>query len=329
MLSVKRLKKEYLTLQNEPVPLAVAKPIDSNILEWRFLIKGSDDYEGGYYHGKLIFPPQYPMKPPGIMFFTPSGRFEINKRVCLTISDFHPETWSPLWTVGSILTGIVSFMNSDEITTGGLAASSKHRKAFAASSAAYNARDQVYSELFGPNSPSEIFEEADRKIAENVTKRMELRDNPQKYSEASRNSEIKPAALGSPNLIPIATSASNSGGRVAFTNISVKSNSGSDSVAAPAITVGEAESKSAGLTKSAKKRMKEKERALRAKELGPGVEFSKLESFTSADDSDDECDNTLVGDEEDCGVEENYPSGKFSAEENMKNFTAMKISGDT
>ena len=106
MLSIKRLRKENLALQNEPVPLAVARPLESNILEWRFLIKGSDDYEGGYYHGKLIFPPQYPMKPPGIMFFTPSGRFEINKRVCLTISDFHPETWSPLWTVGSILTGI-------------------------------------------------------------------------------------------------------------------------------------------------------------------------------------------------------------------------------
>lgn len=326
MLSVKRLKKEYLTLQNEPVPLAVAKPIESNILEWRFLIKGSDDYEGGYYHGKLIFPPQYPMKPPGIMFFTPSGRFEINKRVCLTISDFHPETWSPLWTVGSILTGIVSFMNSDEITTGGLAASSKHRKAFAASSAAYNARDQVYSELFGTASPSEIFEEADRKIAENVSKRMELRDNPQKYSEASRMSEIKPAALGS---IPNANSAANSGGRVAFTNNSVKSNSASESIAAQAVAVGEAETKSVGLTKSAKKRLKEKERTLRAKELGPGAEFSKIESFTSADNSDDEYDDKLLGEEEDCAVAENHTNGKFSSEENMKSFTAMKISGDT
>lgn len=324
MLSVKRLKKEYLSLQNEPVPLAVAKPIDSNILEWRFLIKGSDDYEGGYYHGKLIFPPQYPMKPPGIMFFTPSGRFEVNKRVCLTISDFHPETWSPLWTVGSILTGIVSFMNSDEITTGGLASSSKHRKAFAASSAAYNARDQVYAELFGTNSPSEIFEEADRKIAENVTKRMELRDMPQKGFDAIRTSEIKPAAQGSSNLIPNA----NSGGRVAFTNNSVKLNSGSESTAALTAAGGDVESKSAVLTKSAKKRLKEKEKALRAKDLGPGADSSKIGSLVSADNSDDELDENII-EEEYCVAEDNHLGGNFSPEENTNNFTNLKISGDT
>ena len=43
-----------------------------------------------------------------------------NARLCLSISDFHPESWSPTWNVGSILTGVVSFMNSEEITTGGL-----------------------------------------------------------------------------------------------------------------------------------------------------------------------------------------------------------------
>ena len=162
MLSLKRLKVEHLNLLKEPVPYVLARPKEDNILEWRFLIQGTEgtDYEGGFYHGKLEFPPQYPMKPPGIMFCTPSGRFEINKRVCLTISDFHPETWSPLWTVGSILTGIVSFMNAEEMTTGGLAASSAERKAFAAASAAYNAKDKVYVQLFGTGEPLELFLEA-------------------------------------------------------------------------------------------------------------------------------------------------------------------------
>jgi ubiquitin-conjugating enzyme E2 J2 len=126
MMSMKRLRVEHVNLQKEPVPYAIASPRESNILEWRFIIKGTEgtDYDGGFYHGKLTFPPQYPMSPPSVMFMTPSGRFETNKRVCLSISDFHPETWSPLWTVGTILTGIVSFMNSDEMTTGGLAGSS-------------------------------------------------------------------------------------------------------------------------------------------------------------------------------------------------------------
>lgn len=172
---MKRLKIEHLNLQKEPVPLALARPKEDNILEWRFLIQGTEgtDYEGGFYHGKLIFPPQYPMKPPGIMFCTPSGRFEINKRVCLTISDFHPETWSPLWTVGSILTGIVSFMNSEEMTTGGLAASSTERKALALASTAYNAKDKVYAELFGNGEPSELFRESTATMLEFAKKRQE------------------------------------------------------------------------------------------------------------------------------------------------------------
>ena len=126
MLSAKRLRKELNLLSADPVPDCVALPLESNILEWRFIIRGSkdSDYEGGFYHGKLRwvsgctlrcsaiphdfplrFPIEYPYKPPSILFVTPSGRFAINQRICMSMSDFHPETWSPLWSVGSLLTG--------------------------------------------------------------------------------------------------------------------------------------------------------------------------------------------------------------------------------
>jgi ubiquitin-conjugating enzyme E2 J2 len=44
-----------------------------NLLEWHFVIKGPKDtpYSGGAYHGKLIFPSEYPYKPPAIMMLTP------------------------------------------------------------------------------------------------------------------------------------------------------------------------------------------------------------------------------------------------------------------
>ena len=44
-----------------------------NMLEWHFVIKGPIDtpYRGGSYHGKLIFPSEYPYKPPAIMMLTP------------------------------------------------------------------------------------------------------------------------------------------------------------------------------------------------------------------------------------------------------------------
>ena len=35
---------------------------------------------GGYYHGKLIFPREFPFKPPSIYMITPNGRFKCNTR---------------------------------------------------------------------------------------------------------------------------------------------------------------------------------------------------------------------------------------------------------
>lgn len=32
-----------------------------------------------------------------IFFLKPNGRFEVNKKICLSISGHHPETWQPSW----------------------------------------------------------------------------------------------------------------------------------------------------------------------------------------------------------------------------------------
>ena len=32
------------------------------------------------------------------------------------MSDYHPESWNPAWSVSTILKGVLSFMLSDEIT---------------------------------------------------------------------------------------------------------------------------------------------------------------------------------------------------------------------
>jgi ubiquitin-conjugating enzyme E2 J2 len=148
-------------------------PLEKNILEWRFVIKGCDkDYMGGYYHGKIKFPTTYPMSPPSILFMTPSGRFETNVRICMSISDYHPETWSPGWTVGTILSGIISFFNSEEITAGSIQnPSSIDRKKFASESMEYNLKDKIFMEVFGDNMV-ELFEKADAIIANNTSKRI-------------------------------------------------------------------------------------------------------------------------------------------------------------
>ena len=60
----------------------------------------------------LRFPAEYPFRPPSIYMITPNGRFKPNTRLCLSISDFHPDTWNPSWSVSTILTGLLSFMVS-------------------------------------------------------------------------------------------------------------------------------------------------------------------------------------------------------------------------
>jgi len=43
-----------------------------NLFEWHFTIRGPADseFDGGIYHGRIILPPEYPMKPPSIIILT-------------------------------------------------------------------------------------------------------------------------------------------------------------------------------------------------------------------------------------------------------------------
>ena len=129
--AIRRLKKEYASLYKEPAPGTSVRPLETNFLHAHFILHGEvfydTPYEGGIFHGVLKFPANYPIKPPTVIMRTPSGRFEPSKKICFSMSDFHPELWNPMWSIRSILTGLISFMNSDEITTGGVRSTSDHR----------------------------------------------------------------------------------------------------------------------------------------------------------------------------------------------------------
>lgn len=130
----KRLTREYATIAKNPPPYITAHPSDSNILEWHYIITGPEEtpYHGGQYWGTLIFPPNYPFAPPAIRMHTPSGRFQPSTRLCLSISDFHPKSFNPAWEVSTILIGLLSFMTSEEMTTGSVSSTAAERKMLAA-----------------------------------------------------------------------------------------------------------------------------------------------------------------------------------------------------
>lgn len=137
-------------MQLEPPPFVWAVPDEKNILTWNFLIRGPPDspFAGGEYHGLLLFPSEYPFKPPGIKMLTPSGRFHPDKKICFSMSDFHPGSWNPAWSVATILTGLLSFMLSDEMTTGSVTSSDAHKRVFAARSHAWNLGQNGFKEAF-------------------------------------------------------------------------------------------------------------------------------------------------------------------------------------
>ncbi|KAF2628592.1 UBC-like protein [Macroventuria anomochaeta] len=114
--TIKRILKEASELSISPSPDYHAEPLEDNIFEWHFTIKGPESpsaYAGGIYHGRIILPPQYPLRPPNFRFLTPTGRFEVNREICLSISGHHEETWQPAWGVRTALVAIRSFMDTD------------------------------------------------------------------------------------------------------------------------------------------------------------------------------------------------------------------------
>ncbi len=146
----KRLLTEFRRILRTPIEFIEARPLETNLLEWHFVITGTQDpYVGGKYHGILEFPDDFPMKPPSIKMLTPSGRFEINKRICLSMSDFHKESWNPAWTIEKILIGLMSYMyEENNESVGSLLESKEDRRKYAQASSYFNAQNEIYVELF-------------------------------------------------------------------------------------------------------------------------------------------------------------------------------------
>lgn len=57
---------------SEPTDEYSAHPLEDNLFEWHFTMRGpqSSEFEGGIYHGRILLPTQYPMKPPNIIILT-------------------------------------------------------------------------------------------------------------------------------------------------------------------------------------------------------------------------------------------------------------------
>ena len=148
--STKRLNRDMRLIREDPIPEIDVALNEDDILEWHFAIHGKEGtpYQGGVYHGRLVFPPTFPFGPPKILFLTPNGRFRVNERICFSLSDFHPEEWKPAYSVTAVLRGVYDFMHEATDTIGSIDATDSERRRLARESMQHNRDNSSFCNFF-------------------------------------------------------------------------------------------------------------------------------------------------------------------------------------
>ena len=158
IIQKKRLINEVKLLAKEPLHYCVSYPDESNPLIWYFLIKGQrgTDYhtgtknsegkfvggDGGEYIGKIVHSPKYPVEPPDYYMLTPSGRYSVGTKICLTNSSYHKGDWSSTWNIITILIAFYSiWLDDKEHGISHIMDTPANRKRMASESIAYNLKN--------------------------------------------------------------------------------------------------------------------------------------------------------------------------------------------
>ena len=95
-----RLTREIEDIRKNPPSNCSAQPVDDNIYHWKAQLFGPEGtpYAGGIFRLNILFPTNYPFKPPKINFETKVYHPNINSTgsICL---DILKDKWSPALTI--------------------------------------------------------------------------------------------------------------------------------------------------------------------------------------------------------------------------------------
>jgi ubiquitin-protein ligase len=174
--ATKRLLSELRDLTNNPDPDFVAAPVGDDLFVWHFTIRGprGTPFEGGLYHGRILFPLRFPLQPPDIFFITPNGRFALDTAICLNVTSYHPEEWSPGWSIRVFLTSIIAFLPTETHgAMGAIECDAERRRELAIQSRSWKCPqcDLVLEPDPIPETPTELVEvqeEAAEEVVEEV-----------------------------------------------------------------------------------------------------------------------------------------------------------------
>ena len=113
---LQRVQREYVEMMSSPLSHATAGPVDeSDMTKWQATLTGpaGTPYEGGLFRLGIVFPSDYPFKPPRIRFLTKVYHMNISSTgsICL---DILKDQWSPVLTVPKVLISILSLLDDPE-----------------------------------------------------------------------------------------------------------------------------------------------------------------------------------------------------------------------
>ncbi|KAL7525353.1 hypothetical protein ACHAXR_000967, partial [Thalassiosira sp. AJA248-18] len=200
-------------------------PYGKNLLRWHFSVAGPTNsaYEGGGYHGRVLLPKDYPGSPPRVQMLTPSGRFLCGADICLSASSYHPETWTPRWTVLSLVDALRLHMLTMANEIGGVMASEETRRRYARESRSWRSPgvvdhgQMVAAEIF-PLCPSEdasiLDDNAEEKMDDTIS--IEGNSDPSKSEKTQGASQIPSES----DLLKVNSKQISSGERLVEHNIS-------------------------------------------------------------------------------------------------------------
>lgn len=110
-MASKRITRELRDAQKDPPTNCSAGPRQDDLFHWSSTILGPTEsiYEGGVFQLDIRFPPDYPFKPPKIVFITKIYHPNVNSdgAICL---DILKDQWSPALTISKVLLSICSLL---------------------------------------------------------------------------------------------------------------------------------------------------------------------------------------------------------------------------
>jgi ubiquitin-conjugating enzyme E2 D/E len=110
-MALKRINRELRDLLKDPPQSCSAGPVGDDLYHWNATIMGPKEspFEGGVYFLDILFPADYPFKPPKIQFQTKIYHPNINSHggICL---DILKSAWSPALTIAKVLLSICSLL---------------------------------------------------------------------------------------------------------------------------------------------------------------------------------------------------------------------------